>query len=591
MRHNVYLQSVKTVYVKNEMCPFFLPIAAALLTMGAAAAGCISPMEAPLATIDTITPQIVEPGDVIRIGGTGFIEGKAQITLEGDFRKEGQKQTEMRSITLQGTAVSDKSIESAITSKSISHIAGEHTRFAGKLRITFPSAHGSSGIQIVAHKNDVLFDFRPAGTSIPQAVSRARDARRFLKALGITLHAAEWGGGESLVVLDIDKGSLADRAGLTFGDRLLAVNGVALASLEDLSNFATSSTCRLDIVTKTGTLRQAVLRTGLKAHLTGDELAAIVLASVALGLFLAFSAPTRRRFPPIDFGGRDPFFRALYVSGISLMLLIFPAAVILFRPGYLGFLVLLAGNAFGIAAYFWSRPGKIWRRVLSCLVHFAPTPIMLSLAFAIGSSTSVGEIVAGQQSSPWGINAWSSPFAVASLILAMTLAWPRETRSFQRVAVHSAVGWITVVPCACMLVVCWLGGWWFPGISTEAMRQSATGMSLGCLVFLCKSWIVLLAIRWFASKGMLERRSRAEPARLEWRLVVLMGFAGASLWWFWTPLPKDIRIAGQLLATGASVSLVTAAVAFAVRASASQAKLGHDLIGDNRRNETGDIPA
>ena len=217
---------------------------------------------------------------------------------------------------------------------------------------------------------------------------------------------------------------------------------------------------------------------------------------------------------------------------------------------------------------------------------------MLLLASAIGSTTSAVEIVAGQESAPWGINAWSSPFSVVALILAVSLSWPRGHGESENALNRSVAGWIASIPAACLLVIGWLGGWWVPGIPTGQMTQSALTISLGCLVFLAKTWLILIAIRWFASHAALERRvEERQTTRFKWNFVALIALAGASLWWFLSPLPQDLRIAGQLLATGASVSLCTAAIVLAIKASASDPEFGHNLFGDNRRDKTGDIPA
>lgn len=561
--------------------------------------GCRSDIDAPLAEVETVSPEIVEPGDIIRAQGRGFVEGPAQISLEGHFTSDTHKNGQLRTITLEGTAVSGQLVEFAITPKSIADIASEPTRFSGTIRISFPSPTHAKGIRVVAEKSGVAFDFRPTGTSIPQAVSRAREAHRFLKTLGITLHRSEWGGGESLVVQEVTSDSVAHRAGLEPGDRLLAVNGVALASAADLVA-VTSSSVSLDIVSRNGTMRQVVLNVGLKAHLTGDELAAIVLASIALGLFLAFSAPTRRRLPTISFVWGNPFYKALSFGAISLALLMVPAAAMLAIKGHVLFLVLVCCNAFGLAVSFLNRPQPVFGRLISCVLYFAPTPIMLLWASALSSSTSVSEIVALQESAPWGINAWSSPFAVAALLLSISLSWPRNQEGMEGSVLHPFAGWIAAVPAACLLVICWFGGWWVPGIATEQMTHSAAAISLGCLTFLAKAWLVLLAIRGFASAGVRERRRRRwgsgpmsgwRAMEHRWRLFALVLIAGAGLGWFVAPLPMDLRIAGQLLATGASVSLFTAAVVLALKVVSSRPELGHNLFGDNRRDKTGDIPA
>ena len=138
------------------------------------------------------------------------------------------------------------------------------------------------------------------------------------------------------------------------------------------------------------------------------------------------------------------------------------------------------------------------------------------------------------------------------------LLWPFQASGQKRNRASVLASWVAAVPAAAMLTACCLGGWLIPGVPLARMAGNGWLLAMGCLIFLAKTWIVILISRWFASYGFVERRSRLENPRLALKFFALGLAAVLALGWIWTDLPLVYRVTGQVLATAASVTFFTA---------------------------------
>jgi hypothetical protein len=242
-------------------------------------ASCQTPTAPPLATVDAVEPAIIEPGDVLRLTGTGFVEGPARISFTGEFKPAGLAPPRHRTAYLGGTAVSTGLIEIPLSSSAIARLTEETARFTGEVDVTFPAAAALDAIHISARAAGISFEIRPAGGGVALAARRTREAKR-----------------------------------------LLAVDGVALAAPADLAGLVVGEEHRFELVSSAGTMRSVALLVGPGKRLDRDVFTAIVLSSIALGLFLAFAAPTRRRIPHLPVGSMDALGRAIGFGAVSVPL-------------------------------------------------------------------------------------------------------------------------------------------------------------------------------------------------------------------------------------------------------------------------------
>ena len=269
----------------------------------AAMSGCESLPAATLASIDEVNPKMLEPGDIFEIGGTGFVEGPARISFDGQFDPHGMVGAVHRKIELDGTAVSDVLVQIPITNTVMSTLAVEPVEFTGKISARFPSALSMGETRIQAVSQIVSLDLRPTGGGVEAAARRTREAEVILDLAGISLTHSETG--NELIVQSVTREGLADRQGIDRGDRFLSVDSVALASPSDLAGLDAEGLHTFEFLTVSGEIRAFKARLTSVNPLEVDEFAAILLTSLTLGFFLAF-AGRRRNISRLDAGWRIP---------------------------------------------------------------------------------------------------------------------------------------------------------------------------------------------------------------------------------------------------------------------------------------------
>jgi len=520
-------------------------------------------MAPPLATIDSVRPKLIEPGDVLLLEGTGFVEGPARVSFTGLFKPAGLAEPRYRAAYLEGTAVSLNLIEIPLTGGMIARLTEEPARFTGTIDVTFPAAAALDAIHISAKAEDVTFDIRPAGGGVALAARRTRETKRLMGSLGLSLTQVV--GEDGLVVAEVVPESTAGRAGVRPLDRILAVDGVALATPTDLAGLTIGEEHRFEFVSAQGTMRSVKLTVGPGHRLDRDIFTAIILSSIALGLFLAFAAPSRHRIPHLSIASVDALTRAIGFGVISVPLLLIPAAGVLTRAGFGALLGLLGANVLGLTALAFFSKEPLPRRLVEFVVHLMPAPLIIAVAWALSSAAGLSDIVASQAAVPWGWHAWSSPFALALNFAAVALLWPTVSAPDKRNHSIPILTWLTAIPAAAMLSTCCLGGWLVPGVPFDRLTESSPLLALGCLLFTAKTWLVLLAARWLGSVAVPDRRSLGRRPFLGWRFGALAIAAVAAFGWLWIDLPETYRVAGQVLATAASISMMTALATIALK--------------------------
>lgn len=392
------------------------------------------------------------------------------------------------------------------------------------------------------------------------ASKRLRDAERFLGRLGLDLAGQQI---DDLLVRAVEPESPADRVGIEPGDRLLSMDGSALAAVTDLAGVERRDTYKFEIISEQGDVRSLTLATSAGFYLQPDELAAMLFTSLALGLFVAFAAPRRGWRDNAVAPGWDPLTKAIALAGVTVVMVAGPAVVVVSRSEFFAAGVLLATYVAGIATSALYGPGKPRARFASALAHLLPVPLFMTLPAASGSMVGFWSAVADQRGTPLNWNAWSSPFAMAMLVAATALIWPSPSKANPGSPIARAAAWTAAISGATALTAYGLGGWNVPGLTPSQLIGDPLKLLAGVMIFAFKAWIVLHAARWFASAGAIERRADDRP-RQATRLLLggaaLLCATITALLWEWADLPADLRSAGQLSAAGFFITLVTAFV-------------------------------
>lgn len=549
-------------------------VAAALLL---AAAGCSGGAAIEMASIDRVGPAVIEQGDVLRIEGAGFVEGPARITLSGDFDPSGLVPPEHRVVVMEGTALSETSIEVPISAPAMRSLAAEALRFRGRVSVDFPSALPSGPAHIAATSAPMTLDVRPAGSGVASAARRSREAEEALGRLGLALAASPEG--NELLVGSVVSGGLADKVGIAPGDRLLAVDGVALSSPADLAGLRQDEPHRFDVVSGSGRTQSFDLRLRSLDPTAADEVTAILLTAVALGLFLSFAVPFRLSRPagpgPIHPSG------ALGLAAVAVPVVALPAIAVLADVGHGAAAFLFAGAVGGLvlAAIYGAGPAR--RRAVLFLARLAAVLAVPALAAASGFALDVAGAVADQDGSRWGWTAWRCPFALLACLAATALAWP-GAEAADSGALARAGAWTAATFTAMAIAAYGLGGWLVPWAPAGALAGDRGLLLAGTGLFAAKTWTVLAVARAFARHGVAERRrGGASLARPLLAAGALAGAFGLSLAWEWTGPPAEVGAAGRILSAGVFFAL----------AAAFWAKLGWEHLSARRARATDELRA
>lgn len=513
-----------------------------------------------MAAISKIEPTVLEQGDVLRIEGSGFVEGPTRVTLSGAFDPSGLVPPLHRVVLVDGVSVSETSIEVPITGVTMRALAAEPLRFEGRVGVDFPTALAGGSTRISATSDTVRLDLRPAGSGIASAAQRNREAERILGRLGISLAPSPEG--NELLVVSVRSGGLADKQGIAPGDRLLAVDGVALSSPADLAGLAENESCRFELVTGTGRTQVVNLRLAPLDPGAADEVTAILLTAIALGLLLSFAAPKVRDRAADPAARANPLADALGLGAASVPILVLPAVSILVGARTAATAALLAGAVAGlVVATLYSSAGAR-QRIAWFGARLAAIVAMPALAAALGSSLEVSEAVASQADARWGWHAWTDPFALVAYLAAAVLIWPERAQGAAVGPTARFGSWIAAVFTAMAIAAYGLGGWAVPGVPADALRGDVALLLAGIALYAAKTWIVLLAARSFARYGAAERRARPRGARRPLAAAaVLVAASGGALAWEWAKLPAELAAAGRILSAGVFFALATAFLA------------------------------
>jgi hypothetical protein len=364
---------------------------------------------------------------------------------------------------------------------------------------------------------------------------------------------------DELIIADVSAGSPAAAAGLAPRDRLLAVNGTALATLADMAEMERHSTLNFEVVSSEGVMRAVSLRLLRHTPVSRDELTAIVLSAIALGLFLAFVAPSTNRRSTLPSTAAHIIIRTVGLGAISVLILLLPVVSVYTQAGFGVIAALYGVTTFGLSFLTILKEGNIAKRLLTLFMRLAPIPLVLCVTGVCGSTVELNKLVASQHAAPWGWHVWSSPFALAALLASLSLVWPAwSNKPKRRSWAVSVGGWLSAVPAAMILSACCLGGWLVPGVSAKELSTNGGLLALGCFVFLAKTWLVLFAARRFASVGYLERRSFSARASFGLRFCGLLLASGLAVGWTMVDLPDMILACGQVLATATFATFFTA---------------------------------
>lgn len=525
---------------------------------------CGTPSVPPLAQIERISPETLEPGDVLRIQGSGFVEGDVEIVINGYFKPLGEGRKEKRTLKLKGIAVSETDIELRLPARTMMLLAAEPLTFDGRITVDFPLA--ADVVRIFAVREDVHLELMPGGAGVAAHARKVRNAESHLSAVGIRPTAAKEVDG--LVVAEVAAGSAADRAGIEFGDRVLAVDDRAVSGVADMAEISPFRSHVLDVVTRQGLMKKVALAPTSAAVLDSDELTAVILSSIALGLFLALAAPSSGRRSSLAIGKINPLTTLVGLALISLLLCIIPATALFVYSGVLFWVFLFGCHAVStIALYIRSS-----HRQTASLLKLVAVPLFVATGSYLSSAVSPMEIVAAQQTVNLGPHLLTSPFALLLGTAALFIMWPSGESNTKNLF-SQLLTWIGAVSLTATVTICLLGGWRIPFISPDSTKMPHLMPALYCLSFLVKSWLVLAAAQKLNAVHSKDRRSaqRQGGAYIVPMLLILLG--GMTLLFEILTVPDTIRAAARILAAAMLLAFTSGLLGTTLKAVARKSEL------------------
>ncbi len=523
---------------------FLIPFLILWIPLG----GCGESPTVDLYSVRNITPEVIEPGDVMVIEGEGFIEGKARIVLEGTAKPMGLKPARPFYRKLWGTAVSENRIEVPISTYQMDLLARESLRFNGVAIVSFPEIQLDSAVSLSGQSPGLQLEFRPTGGGVRIHALKLREAKKTMKVLGLLLEPNVTD--DSVAVDGVIPNSFAEQTGIPVGARLISIDGFPLFSLDELAGLTLTEPHILEFVLPEGTSLKVNTNPALDTIET-DEFVAIVLTSLVMGLFLAFVLPmwrgkaSRRATPQ-----RNPIPFVIGYAAAALVTVLFPAVVIAGMLNLSGTIMLVAIQLICTAILLFYSTQSLAHRLSNALGNLFSVCTVLLMGGAAGNSFGLYELTMAQSRTLFGFHVFENPLMMLSCILAISLLWPGRFPDRCTPLVHVSA-WLQTISGAMLVVFFCLGGWTLPGMSQLARAGSIWLLLVSLMIFVAKTWIVLMAARQFGGASSPERRQHTSISGIyQLRWFFLPFFTSGAMYLILNPLPGDIQTAGQVISSG-----------------------------------------
>jgi len=515
--------------------------------------------------LEEVSPRSIGVGDRLRITGTGYPEDPpAVVRFAGSGHRAGEPVLRGLEVEAEARTVGPSTLEVPVTPELVRAFTGDadarRTTFRGDLEVSF-RAPKRAGASVVGRRSGIVLDVTPEETPHTTVQVLRREGRRFAAFLGTEIVRDDGG----LRLGQVEAGGRAARAGLREGDRVLELEGLVVADVED---FVPPPNARRSLVVVQRGAEPLPVRvdsagfrfTSPKALEPAAALVGAALAAFALlcsPLARAFSFFERRLIERLS-GARRAEARAelgrVLLQGLarelptsfscSLAVLAATCALVLLSFGRsllapevdlvalpLSTLAALITTtlAVGGGGARWSLREAV-KRIGAVLLQQVPFGIVLFLAAMTTGSLSARTLVAAQGPWPWQWHLAAQPgFAIAGMAaLGALVPIARPARAFtgarpvtRRERAVELAAFTHHLAVATVLVVIVFGGWGVPPGGTLALQLLGAAAAVG------KVWVLLVGVamvRWVLGAMDVVRLQRTA---LVW--LCLPSVAGAAL--------------------------------------------------------------
>jgi len=452
--------------------PPFIAVTALVLS----ALGCQDQREAELLEVQSVAPTRITPGQTLRVEGRGFPPGRAAVLrLEGTMRRPGEHAREV-AVELDGRAGSGEVIEARLGQDAADRLGGRGT-LHGRVIAIFEAAHGNG--RVVGRSDPLELDITAGRVRrLHGELARRRRALALAERLGLALGEPS-PENPGLPIVAVGESSVAERAGVVAGDRVVAAEGVHAHDLSDVLPAPGSSSIALRLE-RAGESASFVVALPVPAvaseHVRTETVHAAWIALAWVLLLLILFAPTagvadwiarsiRPPRRPAAEGWRERWRRARPHVPIVAMGLAGLAAIpalervvaidVSLEAVVLGSLALRAGAA------WLGTSGRVTRgRLLGvggALLSVAGIAIALGAVAALGGTTDLVALSI-QPTAPWDWACLRLPIAIPAIaLITVCAAWRPFDEGAPRLprTIDDAV----LLAVAISAVAILLGGW------------------------------------------------------------------------------------------------------------------------------------
>jgi NADH-quinone oxidoreductase subunit H len=521
-----------------------------------------------LLKVSGVTPAVSEVQDTLSIHGAGFAEGSpARVTLEGRVVRAG---AEGEAVFVEGAgyAESREHLTVQLSQAMIEALCGvnepRHATFVGDVTVAFrPQTAGAP--PVVGRLKETRLDFYPS----PESQVLPADPGALAEFWG-----AEMGrppAAEGLLVTAVGEGGVAQRAGLSAGDRVVQFGDLTARGLSDLEPYPGQRRAALWVhrgdarhpfaleADVSGYAPRPARAWALGLGVCSAAALALLLSRGPLAPALAWLLTRQNRAPreagralpswpprPVAASGERGLVPFLLVSGFwatfTLGLVRVPADLDLVVVLGLYASSLLVSQMLG--GGMGSRAWSLWRSLRSVargLLIVGVTLIAAIPAVVAASSLSLRDLVEQQAGYPWEYAVFRSPssYVVCGLLFSLVVLQcigvaPAEgsrgsqsalRRGFLR-AVRS-FEWVHLLLLCGLICALYLGGFaWDPAWGTRYGRLGPA------LLFQAKFTLLYLLVLW--ARGSVPRVSEHYLQGLYWRRLLPLAIVAALVSPAWT---------------------------------------------------------
>jgi len=502
---------------------------ATIMALAVLLVGCRSEVVEGLVRVTDAVPEEAEQGDRLELTGEGFPQGKeADIRFAGQLHRPGQRALTV-ALRAKGTVLSPTRLEVRFTDEVVSQFCGRAdaavpATFVGNFDVAF-TASGASGPLVVSSLKGRTLTLRPPTQRAARTIELERASADFLRFSGMEADVQN----RRLTLRKVNPGSPAELAGLSAGDTVVSLDGMAVRMQADLVPSADDVT-QLVVLRGTQRLERPMSIAGLHPHLSPElERVLRAMALFSLGLMALFFPGTA----PFDLRERElaksllrvvrapegsfPVRRMVpYALGVILVLVLGAASSWLNEAG----LVLLLGLALGARVFAAIRTAGVRGLAL------APSDLaLLVLAAALVADATgalrISELSLAQGASPtrWNLHAAPALMLVGGMLL-MRLGGLAPTHAAARFSLGLTAG---------MIAVLFLGAF--------AVGNVAFGPLVTVLLFVVKSTLLIV---WANHRPRVEPKASGLRGFFRW-LAVAAGILALHLIWTRVPLWAGLR--------------------------------------------------